>query len=99
MTIGAIDARPPRAERPPTAPELEKRWQALKDERAALDDQIAAETARKKFAERFAAETPFGVGEKDERATDRGLADGVRCGRRGDQVGERRDPRAQAEAA
>jgi len=66
VTIGAIDARSPRPERPPTAPELEKRWQALKDERAALDDQIAAETARKKFAERFAAQTPFGLGEKGE---------------------------------
>src|SRR6185436_2148547 len=66
VTIGAIDARTPRAERPPTAPELEKRWQALKDERAALEDQIAAETARKKFAERFASETPFGLGEKGE---------------------------------
>ena len=40
--------------------------EALKDERAALDDQIAAEAARKKFAERFANETPFGVGEKGE---------------------------------
>src|SRR6476646_6703956 len=66
VTIGAIDARSPRPERPPTAPELEKRLQALKDQRAALDDQIAAETARKKFAERFASETPFGLGEKGE---------------------------------
>ncbi len=66
VTIGAIDARAPRSERPPTAPELEKRWQTLKDERAALDDQIAAETARKKFAERFAAETPFGLGDKGQ---------------------------------
>src|SRR5205085_9169491 len=66
VVIGAIDARAPRAERPPTAPELEKRWQGLKDERAALEDQIAAETARKKFAERFASETPFGLGEKGE---------------------------------
>ena len=66
VTIGAIDARTPRPERPPTAPELEKRWQALKDERAALEDQIAAEIARKKFAERFASETPFGLGEKGE---------------------------------
>jgi uncharacterized protein (TIGR02231 family) len=65
ITIGAIDARAPRPERPPAAPELEKRWQELKDERAALDDQIAAEAARKKFAERFATETPFGVGEKE----------------------------------
>jgi len=66
VTIGAIDARAPRAERPPTAPELEKRWQALKDERAALEDQIGAEAARKRFAERFAAETPFGLGDKGE---------------------------------
>ena len=66
VTIGAIDARSPRPERPPTAPELEKRWQALKDQRAALEDQISAEAARKKFAERFAAETPFGLGEKGE---------------------------------
>jgi uncharacterized protein (TIGR02231 family) len=66
VTIGAIDARSPRPERPPAAPELEQRWQALKDQRAALDDQIAAETARKQFAERFAAQTPFGLGEKGE---------------------------------
>jgi len=46
VTIGAIDARAPRAERPPTAPELEKRWQALKDERAALEDQIGAEATQ-----------------------------------------------------
>ena len=66
VTIGAIDARAPRLERPPTAPELEKRLQALKDERAALDDRIGAEAARKQFAERFAAQTPFGLGEKGE---------------------------------
>src|SRR3954447_10513672 len=66
VVIGAIDARSPRPERPPTAPELEKRWQALKDERTALEDLISAEAARKKFAERFASETPFGLGEKGE---------------------------------
>lgn len=66
VTIGAIDARAPRAERPPTAPELEKRLQALKDDRAAVDDRIGAEAARKQFAERFAAQTPFGLGEKGE---------------------------------
>lgn len=66
VTIGAIDARAPRAERPPTAPELERRLQALKDQRATLDDQIGAEMARKQFAERFAAQTPFGLGEKGE---------------------------------
>ena len=66
VTIGAIDARAPRAERPPAAPELEKRWQALKDEHASLEDQIGAEAARKRFAERFASQTPFGLGEKGE---------------------------------
>ena len=66
VVIGAIDARAPRAERPATAPELEKRIEALKDERAVLDDKIAAETARKEFAQRFAAETPFGLGQKGE---------------------------------
>src|SRR3954451_2146884 len=40
VVIGAIDARAPRPERPPTAPELEKRWQQLKDDRAALEDQM-----------------------------------------------------------
>ncbi|HKS64227.1 MAG TPA: mucoidy inhibitor MuiA family protein [Xanthobacteraceae bacterium] len=66
VTIGAIDARAPRPERPPTAPELEQRWQALKDERAALEDQIGAEAVRKRFAERFAAQLPLGLGEKGE---------------------------------
>ena len=66
VTIGAIDARTPRAERPPTAPESEQRLQALKDQRASVDDQISAEAARKQFAERFAAQTPFGLGEKGE---------------------------------
>jgi uncharacterized protein (TIGR02231 family) len=66
VIIGAIDARAPRPERPPTAPDLEKRLQALRDQRATLDDQIAAESARKQFAERFASETPFGLGEKGE---------------------------------
>src|SRR5690242_1317487 len=66
VTIGAIDARPPRPERPATAPELERRIEALTDERKALADKIAAETARKDFAQRFAAQVPFGLGEKGE---------------------------------
>ena len=66
VTIGAIDARAPRPERPPPAPELEQRWRALKDERAALEDQIGAEAARKRFAERFAAQIPLGLGDKGE---------------------------------
>ena len=66
VTIGAIDARPPRAERPVIAPESEKRIEALRDERQGLDDRIAAETARKAFAQRFAANVPMGLGEKGE---------------------------------
>jgi uncharacterized protein (TIGR02231 family) len=66
LTIGAIDARPPRAERPVVGPELEKRIETLRDERQRLDDRIAAETARKVFAQRFAANVPMGLGEKGE---------------------------------
>ena len=42
LSIGAIDTRAPRIDRAPFNPELEKRIEALKDERAALDDKIAA---------------------------------------------------------
>jgi uncharacterized protein (TIGR02231 family) len=66
LVIGAIDARPPRAERPPVAPELENKIEALKDERATLDDKIGAAGAQKKFALRFAESAPAGLGEKGE---------------------------------
>jgi uncharacterized protein (TIGR02231 family) len=66
VTIGAIDALPPRAERPVSKPEIEKRIEALRDERQVLDDKIAAESARKAFAQRFANNVPFGLGEKGE---------------------------------
>ena len=99
VTIGAIDARAPRAERPPAAPELEKRWQALKDERASLEDQIGAETARKRFAERFASRNAVRSRREGRGASDRGLASRVRRGRGGNPLRQQRDPRAQAEAA
>ena len=66
IVIGAIDARPPRAERPPSHPELEKRLEGLRDERAVVDDAISAATARKRFIERFASSVPLGLGEKGE---------------------------------
>jgi uncharacterized protein (TIGR02231 family) len=66
IVIGAIDARPPRAEGPPVSPELEQCIEALTDERAVLDDKIAAAAARKKFARRFAETSPVGLGEKGE---------------------------------
>ncbi len=66
LTIGAIDARPPRAAPPVNMPELDKRIEALKDERANLEGAVAAATARRKFAERFAEASPAGIGEKGE---------------------------------
>jgi uncharacterized protein (TIGR02231 family) len=66
LTIGAVDARRPRAAPPVDLPELDKRIEALKDERANLQDAIAAATARRKFAERFAEASPAGIGEKGE---------------------------------
>jgi len=66
LLIGGIDARPPRAERPPLDPELENRMEALRDERGGLDDKIEAASARKKFALRFAEGSPVPLGEKGE---------------------------------
>src|SRR5712672_210795 len=66
LTIGGIDARPPRAERPPVDPALDDRIEALRDDRARLDGKIAAATARRKFAERFSEQAPAGMGEKGE---------------------------------
>ncbi len=66
LTIGAVDTRPPRAAPPVNLPELDKRIEALKDERGNLQGAIAAATARRKFAERFAQASPAGIGEKGE---------------------------------
>src|SRR5260221_5416571 len=66
LTIGGIDARPPRAERPPADPALDDRIQSLRDDRDRLDGKIAAATARRKFAERFSEQAPAGMGEKGE---------------------------------
>jgi uncharacterized protein (TIGR02231 family) len=66
LTIGAIDAKPPRAAPPVNLPELDKRIEALKDERANLQGAIASAQARRKFAERFAETSPAGIGDKGE---------------------------------
>ena len=66
LTIGAIDALPPRAAPPVNLPELDKRIEALKDERANVQGAIDAATARRKFAERFAEASPAGIGDKGE---------------------------------
>lgn len=66
LTIGTIDARPPRTAPPVNLPELDKRIEALKDERADLQGAIDAAAARRKFAQRFADAAPAGLGEKGE---------------------------------
>ncbi len=66
LVIGTVDAKPPRAAPPVNLPDIDKRIEALQDERANLDGAIAAAVARKKFAERFAEASPAGLGEKGE---------------------------------
>jgi uncharacterized protein (TIGR02231 family) len=65
LTIGAVDARPPRAA-PVNLPELDKRIEALGDQRTDLQGAIDAANARRKFAERFAEASPAGLGDKGE---------------------------------
>lgn len=66
LTIGTIDARPPRAAPPVNLSELDKRIETLKDERSDLQGAIDAAVARRKFAQRFAETSPAGLGEKGE---------------------------------
>ncbi|NEU99566.1 mucoidy inhibitor MuiA family protein [Bradyrhizobium uaiense] len=66
LTIGAIDARPPHPVTPANLPEIEKRIEALRDQREDLQGIITAAEARRKFAEHFAEASPVGIGEKGE---------------------------------
>jgi uncharacterized protein (TIGR02231 family) len=66
LVIGAVDARHPLPTAPANLPEIDRRLEALRDQRAALDGEVAAATARRKFAERFAEASPTGLGEKGE---------------------------------
>jgi uncharacterized protein (TIGR02231 family) len=66
LTIGAIDARPPRAAPPADLPELDRRIEALQDQRADLQGAIDGANARKKFAEHFAETSPAGLGDKGQ---------------------------------
>ncbi len=66
LTIGAIDTKPPRPVPPVNLSEIDKRIEALKDERANWQGAIDAAGARRKFAERFAETSPAGLGEKGE---------------------------------
>jgi len=66
LTIGAIDAQPPRAAPPVNLSDLDKRIEKLKDERADLAGAVAAAAVRRKFAARFAEASPAGIGDKGE---------------------------------
>lgn len=66
LTIGTIDARPPRPAQPVNLPELDKRIEALRDQRADLQGMIDAAGARRSFAQRFAEASPAGLGDKGE---------------------------------
>ena len=66
LTIGTIDARPPRAAPPVNLPEFDKRIEALKDQRADLQGTIDSANARRKFAQHFAEASPAGLGDKGE---------------------------------
>src|SRR5437868_4120403 len=58
IQIGSIDARPPAPRPVQSAPEREKKIQALEDERQALNDRIEAADTRRNFALRFATDSP-----------------------------------------
>ena len=66
LTIGTIDARPPRAAPPVNLPEVDKRIETLRDQRADLQGTIDSATARRKFAQHFAEASPAGLGDKGE---------------------------------
>lgn len=66
IRIGSIDVRPPAPRPVQSTPEREQKIQALEDERATLNDRIAAVNVRKAFARRFATEAPLGLGEKGD---------------------------------
>ena len=66
LVIGSVDARTPRPTPPANLPEIDRRIEVLRDQRAVLDGAIAAATARRKFAERFAEASPAGIGDKGE---------------------------------
>jgi uncharacterized protein (TIGR02231 family) len=66
LTIGSVDARQPRPVTPADLSELDRKIEALKDQRADLDGAISSAEARRKFAERFAEASPAGIGEKGE---------------------------------
>src|SRR6516165_4604804 len=66
LTIGSVDARQPKPVTPADLSEIDRKIEALKDQRTDLDGAIASAEARRKFAQRFAEASPAGIGEKGE---------------------------------
>jgi uncharacterized protein (TIGR02231 family) len=66
LTIGTIDARPPRAAPPVNLPELDQRIEALRDQRADFHGALDSAAAQRKFAQHFAEASPAGLGDKGE---------------------------------
>ncbi|MEW6450451.1 MAG: mucoidy inhibitor MuiA family protein [Pseudomonadota bacterium] len=66
LVIGAVDARQPIPVQPVNIPEIDKRIETLRDQRGALDGEIASAVARRKFVERFAEASPARIGDKGE---------------------------------
>src|SRR4051812_45250479 len=66
LVIGAVEARQPLPQPAANIPEIDRKLESLRDEKAALDGAIESATARRKFAVRFAETAPTGIGEKGE---------------------------------
>lgn len=66
LTIGAIDVASPKPLPPANLPEIDKKIETLRDQRAALDGAIAGAQARRQFAEHFASAAPAGLGDKGQ---------------------------------
>ena len=64
LVIGTVNATPPRPDPPVVLPELDRQIEALRDQRAVLDDKIAAANVRKNFAIRFSQDAPAKIGDK-----------------------------------
>ena len=99
LTIGAIDARPPRAAPPVNLPELDKRIEALKDERADLQGAMDAGDRAAKIRRAVCASFAGRDRRKGRGAADRRMARGLCRGRRGNRQRRCRDPRCRAQAA
>ncbi len=80
LTIGAIDSRPPRAAPPVNLPELDKRIEALNDERDNLQGVIARRRRAPQIRRTFCRSVAGGNRRKGRGASAGGMARGVCCG-------------------